>query len=227
MQMQVIASPVEKPDEAALAQGVRLTCRPKTVFYQQHEKAEKAYYLEKGLVKFTSLGPDGTQKTLCYVEDGNIFGELGLVKNKSYGATAIAVMDCQVICFTREQFWKFVNGDIGFAELCIGSLAEKLWSMGKQYSAICFYDRFGKVASGLIYLGKRWGEIINVTDGAGDRQAKAIKLRITHQELAEFTGTSRVSVTNVLDAFEAKKIIRKKNREIVIMDPQELERWAR
>lgn len=225
--MQVIASPVKRPDEAILAQGVRLTCRPKTVFYQQHEKAEKAYYLEKGLVKFTSLGPDGTQKTLCYVEDGNMFGELGLIKNKSYGATAIAVMDCQVVCFTREQFWKFVNEDLGFAELCIGSLAEKLWSMGKQYSAVCFYDRFGRVASGLIYLGKRWGETIGAKGGAGAQGAEAIRLKITHQELAEFTGTSRVSVTNVLDTFEAKRIIKKKNREIIILDLEELQRWAR
>lgn len=221
--MQVIASPEKTLGEDVLSRGIRFNYAPKTVLYTQDEPAEKVFYLEEGLVRFCLVSQDGAQKTLCYIEKGNIFGAIGILLGRCYGSTAVAATKVRVVCFGKDQFWTCFREHHEFAELCAISMAEICWYMGKQINSLSFLDRFGKVASSLMYLGKRWGEPMDC--GAGDKGP--VRLRITHQELAEFTGTSRVTVTSVLDEFEARKLIRKRPQEIIITDMSKLEEWVR
>lgn len=49
-----------------------------------------------------------------------------------------------------------------------------------------------------------------------------IKKRITHEDLANITGLSRVTVTNVLNHLDRLKLITKGRRKYTIIDPERL-----
>lgn len=222
--MRLTAYPEKRLNENILSRGARMNYKANTVFYNMSEQAWKAYYLEKGLVKLSLISRDGNQRSPVYITAGSMFGEYGMV-NRSYGATAIAVVDCDVVSFNKEQFARLISEDFIFVQICISSLAEKLQGVVEQYNAASFMDRFGKVASGLSCLARKWGEPVLLA-GTGNDATECLRLKITHQELAEFSGVTRTTVTNVLKALEAKKIIQKRAKEIIVLNLKELDRWV-
>ncbi|TDA68292.1 MAG: Crp/Fnr family transcriptional regulator [Clostridia bacterium] len=231
--MQVIASPEKRLSDALLSQGAKMIYRAGTVFFNEHEEAHRAFYLEKGVVKFTLFNRNGCERTLCFTGAGTMVGEFGLVGysagnflDTTYGATAIAVVECEAVMFTKDQFIRLMREDSDFALLCSISLREKLLWMVEHYSAVCFHDQFGKVARGLLLLARRLGEPVLLPAKNGRQAASGVRLRISHQELADFTDTSRVTVTNVLGMFAANNVIEKRPKEIIVLNIEALERWT-
>lgn len=220
MGAKVITSPPIRLSENIIARGTRLSVPPKHVFYRQEDVVDYVYYLERGLVKVSVLGPNGSEKILCYIMEGCTFGDPGLILDRKNGSLTVAVDNCEVIRFSKEQYFHLLDTCPEFARLCVYSLARKVRAMGKQIVDLSLANRFGRIASGLAYLGKERGKAM----GSKDPGAKTpIRIRVTQQELAELTGTNRVTVSNVLNMFEKENIIRKKSREIIILDLEELE----
>jgi CRP-like cAMP-binding protein len=60
----------------------------------------------------------------------------------------------------------------------------------------------------LVWLGQKFGRDVD--------QGRLIDLRLTHQELAEAIGMTRVSVTRMLQEFEEKGMLLRHERRIVI-----------
>ena len=64
----------------------------------------------------------------------------------------------------------------------------------------------------IIWLGKRFGREIE--------QGQIIDLRLTHQQMAEIVGSSRVTVTRILNNFEKQGIIERVHRKLeVVQEP--------
>ncbi len=61
----------------------------------------------------------------------------------------------------------------------------------------------------LIWLAQKFGRQIE--------QGQLIELRLTHKEIAEFLGTTRVTVTRSLSQFEQQGIIHRSNRHLILL----------
>ncbi len=61
----------------------------------------------------------------------------------------------------------------------------------------------------LIWLSQKFGREVD--------QGQLIELRITHQEIAEVLGTTRVTVTRLLKQFEQERIIARHGNRIVVL----------
>lgn len=206
--------------EETLKAGVRVYTQAGSIIFRQEDVAEHVYYVEKGIVRFFMVAANGTRKVLCYAESGNVIGELGALKGRKYGATAVAVVDTALICYPREQFLQLISTDLSFAQVCIASLARKLWAVGRHVSATSFQDRFGRVATWLAYLAEKWGE------RAEEVRPGAIRVKVTHRELAELSSTCRVTVSNVLRMFEDEGLIQKGSREIIVKELRLLKSYS-
>lgn len=75
----------------------------------------------------------------------------------------------------------------------------------------------GRLALMLLKIGERCG--------AESRNGIAINLQLTHEELANMVGTSRQTVTSLLNTFRSEKSITYEGRGIIIVDPDKLSRW--
>ena len=65
----------------------------------------------------------------------------------------------------------------------------------------------------LTWLAKRFGREIE--------QGKQIDLRLTHQEIAELIGTTRVTVTRLLNEFEKRGIIQRLPHRFIVLQEQQ------
>lgn len=62
------------------------------------------------------------------------------------------------------------------------------------------------------WLAKRFGQEVE--------QGKLIDLRLTHQDIAELIGLTRVTVTRLLNEFEKQGIIQRVQRQFIILHEQ-------
>lgn len=64
----------------------------------------------------------------------------------------------------------------------------------------------------LAWLAKRFGQEVE--------QGQLIDLRLTHQDIAELIGLTRVTVTRLLSNFERQGIIQRQGRQFIVMQDQ-------
>lgn len=200
-------------DEEVLRQGVTVRFPPKAIIFAQGDPADKIFYLRSGLIKLYFMSKEGYEKTVLYSEEGNFFGDAGMLRGKPYGITAVTVTACEIVAFTAEQFLDLFRDNTEFAEACLYSLAEKLWATGRQVNNLAFESGYGKVVSALTYLARRSG--MPVEQGSG-----AVRVEVTQQELAEMAGVSRVTVSAALKDLQKSNVISTGRNTIVIQNPK-------
>lgn len=199
-------------DAEVLRQGLTVRFPPKAIIFAQGDPADKIFYLRSGMVKLYFIGREGYEKTVLYSEEGNFFGDAGVLRGKPYGITAVAVTACEVVAFAAAQFLALFRDNTEFAEACLYSLAEKLWATGRQVNNLAFESGYGKVVSALTYLARHSGMPV-------EREAEAVRIEVTQQELAEMAGVSRVTVSATLKDLQKSNVISTSRNAILIQNP--------
>ena len=74
------------------------------VIYQQADSADQFFVVIKGEVEFTRKQPDGSEVVLGRLGPEEHFGELAVLGNLPYQATARAVTDVEVLSVHRRDF---------------------------------------------------------------------------------------------------------------------------
>jgi CRP-like cAMP-binding protein len=64
----------------------------------------------------------------------------------------------------------------------------------------------------LTWLSKKFGREV--------KQGRLIELRLTHQDLAEFLGTTRVTITRLLKQFEQQGIVQRLPNQVTLLQPE-------
>ncbi len=193
-----------------LSEGELRMCKPGAVIYFQGEQSPGLFYIHRGRFKVTIYHEDGREKVLAIQEAPTTFGETAAFDGEPYFCTAVALDQCQIYLFPRSVVRKLIvdHPEISFS--LIESIGRKLRLLALQVEDLTFLDAPPRIAHMLTKLLVDYG---TSTEG-GER----LGIPITHQELADVAGTSRITVTTVLNRLEREGIIRKQRRTIFVHD---------
>ena len=86
----------------------RLNFAPGSQIFREGDCGSFAYFIEHGHVEISALR-FGHKTVITTLSDGEMFGEMALIDQRSRSATATAISDTQVITFSREQFQKIID----------------------------------------------------------------------------------------------------------------------
>jgi CRP/FNR family transcriptional regulator, cyclic AMP receptor protein len=187
------------------------------VIFHLNDPAGLLYIITSGKVKISQSTADGQGATLAILGAGDFFGELALLDDSPRSATAEAIQTTETLTLHREEFMDFIDHNPGFAHHVLRTLARRIRHLNSQISDIFFLDLPGRLARTLLTL----------ADQHGRRQADGsiiITLSLTQTDLAEMTGTTRVSVNKALGRFRRQKWIRIDGRQFTILDGHALRR---
>jgi CRP-like cAMP-binding protein len=154
----------------------------------------------------------GVARTLCYLEDGTVI-TLGI-----WGAgDVVGEPLCKAQPLVIETISKVVVEPIRAAEW--QPPAEVLLSYWQQTEALML-NRANRRADAVLlgvlgWLARRFGQQIE--------RGCLIDLRLTHQDLAELSGLTRVTVTRLLGQLEDQGLIYRPSRQLILA--QEAEHW--
>ncbi len=182
--------------------------------YLPGEPGDIVYLLKKGRVKISRVSEEGREATLCILEAGEIFGEvevLGGVQRESVVQAIEPTLVCEI---SREDFERYVyrNADVGGKVLKV--IGHRLRQVETRLSDLVFRSAPARLAKLLLELGDTMGDF----DNGGIR----IRVRLTHQNLANLIGTSRETVSTLISQFQQQGLIIQEHRYILLMDREQL-----
>ena len=176
------------------------------VNFSKHHKFDKGdiipqtnnslWLIKKGVVRTLTWNETGKTIILGYWGEGDLVG-LPLSKVDPYQAQCLNVVEA--ICIPWEKC-SYLFKEISH---CVGQTDELLRIIRTEK----MYERLTKL---LIWLARKFGSQVS--------QGILIELRLTHHELADMIGSTRVTVTRLLNQLDKEKIIMRPCRFSIIVD---------
>lgn len=173
--------------------------------FMKGSPAEEIYYLREGKVRAYLLYPDGTERTLCFVERGNLVGEEAVAMPPVRIVCTDASTDCLMYGMSGDTL---LSGCAGEAE----SLPELMALFMKKIellSSWIFYAQFTQNSAKLACF------LYSNSDQSGP-------VRYSQEQIAAVTGMSRVSVSNCLGELSERGLVKCGYRCITVLDRQGL-----
>lgn len=173
------------------------------VLMSQDTPGETLYLVLEGAIKIYVLAPDGGEVVLGLRGVNETIGEVALIDNGQRSATVSTLESCRLLWTPRADFVAMMREIPTLCENVACILAARLRLATAQIHALCGLGVRGRLASQLVQLAAGLGK-----DG-GDG-AVLLPIRINQTDLARMTGTTRVSINQVMADW--------KRREIVVLD---------
>jgi CRP/FNR family cyclic AMP-dependent transcriptional regulator len=176
---------------AALAREMRERHYPKgAVVFSAGDPGEAAYIVVSGRVKVYRLSPDGTEQLMGIFGPGQPFGLVPALDRSPYPATAETTLDTRVWIIRNEHLQKWMTGNPAFAADLMRVVGHRLRRAQSRVHSLATLSVHQRLAEYLLQ---------QVEDQeSGDQPAVRIRLAMTHQELGNYLGASRETVTRAL-----------------------------
>ncbi|WP_183108762.1 Crp/Fnr family transcriptional regulator [Thermohalobacter berrensis] len=172
----------------------------------------------KGKIKQSLYSSKGTEKTLYILLPGEIFGEMTYFCGGQSNMITRAMEDSTISIVRRERLDEELSRLPDIYRYFIHSITRKFRIVMCQMADMLFHSSIGKIADILIRLSsqearKIEGKII-------------INMPLTHQDLANLIGCSRVTVTRGLNQLKNEGIIDIEKKMIIINNMDKLKKYT-
>jgi CRP/FNR family cyclic AMP-dependent transcriptional regulator len=189
------------------------------VLFVEEQMPRGIFVLCKGTVKLSINSPGGRTMIVELAEPGEVLGLSATISGKPYEVTAETLDPCQVNFIKRDDFLRFLKEDVQACFKGAEQLSEKyhdacneVRSLGLSHSA------HEKLANLLLEWSSKNGEAA--------KPETRLKLRLTHEEIANMIGTSRETVTRLLTEMKKRQIVESKGSTLVIRNAAALRKMA-
>ena len=160
-----------------------------------------------GLVKMTSVNPQGKTTTFTGVTSGGWFGEGSLLKDEIRKYDVMVLRPSRVALMPRATFQWLLDTDIGFNRFLLMQLNERL----AQFIAMVEYQRLlgpdARVARSLAAL---FNPVLYPD--------QATRIQISQEEVGYLSGVSRQRVNQALQVLEKAHLLKVEYGSIRILD---------
>lgn len=183
--------------------------------YFKDQSSENIYMVSNGRVKIGTYGPDGKEIVKAILTRGEIFGELALAGEETRQDFAQAMdNDTRVCAMTIDDLQNLMldNKELSFKILKI--VGFRLRKMERKIESLVFKDARTRIVEFLREMAEEKGQKVGFE--------MMIKNHLTHKDIASLTGTSRQTVTTVMNELREKNLITFDRRRILIRDLEKL-----
>jgi len=182
------------------------------------EDFDRLYIVNHGSLKAASYNEEGKEQILYILNEGDSIGELSLLKKAESQYDLVALRESFVCTIPKYKFDEFIknNPEVIFAVL--ESTYEKITSLEKLVGAIASNDGDSRLRFLINRLIKQ----------SGEKKAEGIiiNLELTREDMANFVGVTRETVSRKLSKLADKGILKiSDNKQILIIDKTYFDRF--
>ena len=175
------------------------------IIYLQGDTAQSFCYIKKGSVKVYMNSVDGNEKTLNTARHGEIIGEGAFFDKKPRVSSAKALTNTEVIMIDKKRLTDIIAQHPTLAFELLEILANRIRLLSSQLDSMTFMQADARIA----------GLLLESDNGS---------VAITHEEIANTVGVSRVTVSKTLSRFAKSGYISTEYRRILIKSREGLEK---
>jgi CRP-like cAMP-binding protein len=191
--------------------GIRVAERrlaAKDMIFAPGDPDDQVYFLLEGTVRLYKIYGEYKEATTALLREGDVFGELSLEERSCQNAFAEAITDARVAVVRKTVLNEMIKCRPKFALKLFSSFSERLRQSEEAIESLLDREVSARLATLLSHLGDRFGE------PHGSRTV--IRVRLTHQDLANMIASTREAVSKEMSEFQRAGLIEIRNRRIVV-----------
>jgi CRP-like cAMP-binding protein len=183
--------------------------------FQEDEASDTIYFLTKGVIKLGSHSNDGREVIKNILHPHAMFGELGLVgEERRQGFAEVMNEPAECLLLKVSDFKKLMDQNHKLCFNVINLVGGKLRKAESRLESLIFKDARARIIDFLKDSVEKRGRRVGFE--------MLLKHSLTQQDIANITGTSRQTVTSVLNDLRKSDLIYFNRRNILIRDMQKL-----
>jgi CRP/FNR family transcriptional regulator len=191
--------------------GIRVAERrfgARDIIYAPGDPDGQLHFLLEGTVRLYKIYGEYKEATVALLAEGDVFGELSLKEMSCQNAFAEAVTDARVAVVRKAVLNEVIKRRPEFALKLFFSFSERLRQSDETIESLLDREVSARLATLLSHLGDRFGEPCN--------SGTVLKVRLTHQDLANMIFSTREAVSKEMSAFQRAGLIEVRNRRISV-----------
>lgn len=177
------------------------------------------FIIVEGEVEVFMTGVDGREIILSILGPGDFFGEMSLIDGEPRSASVRSLKDSELVMIRREDFMNALQKFPDITMSLLMEMSRRLRKADRQIGSLALLSVYGRVADTLLNLVQERGVRVQTEHGS---VITVLRDRPTHQRLAEMSGTTRETVTRVLNSLQRKGWINISGRDLFVLEEEEL-----
>lgn len=187
-----------------------------TTVLKVDEEGDSLFVILSGRVSVTMHSDEGREVILSILTDGDFFGEMSLLDGQPRSATVMTTQPTELLVLRRNDFLQCLARYPQIASRLLSLLAHRLRRTNRQVESLALLNAYGRVTAVLFQLAEDQGQL---EEGVS---RLTIFERPILQEIANMAGTSRETVSRILNNLERRGYIERDGRKITIVDRDRL-----
>jgi CRP-like cAMP-binding protein len=194
--------------EIARASALTRFLRRRQVYGQQ-ERPSAVYVLMSGRVRVVRYTGDERALTVAYLGAGDLVGETAFLGGDHYRDAATATDHGEAVRVPISRMRDLLRYP-GFAGEMLRLMLERRLQAESRIESLLSRSVESRVSEFLLDAGER--------HGIPDSRGLLISVKYTHQEIADYVGSTRETVTLTLGEFKRRSLVLFDHRRIVLLD---------
>ena len=182
--------------------------------YLPSDEANGVLLLVEGRVKIGSFTEEGKQSILCFIEPGELFGELALMGTQQREEFAETLENSKIVLIPNEVMQKLLAENPGVSLGITKLMGLRRRRIERRLKYLLFRSNRERLIHLLLELAEQYG-----SPAAGGVE---LKIKLSHQDLANIIGSTRETVTVVLGELQSEGRLKLGRRKIVLTDVVQL-----
>jgi len=188
-------------EELSLVKGkvrIKKYKKNETILHEE-DSNEYMYTILSGKVKVIQTSEDGKDTILAMHKAGDFFGEMSLIDGKTMPATVLALEETVTAIISKSEFLHLITTHRKVLEKLLIILSSRLRDAWHKIQLLNFNNAADRLRMLFTILSGEYGD----KNGEGI----ILKIKLTHQDIANMAGITRETVTRVIDKWQKDKEI--------------------
>lgn len=178
--------------------------------YVPNDHSDKIYFVNEGRVKIGTIGEGNREITKVLLGRGEVFGELALIGQEKRRDFAQAMEETNVCVLSIDEMKAQLKDHSALNLFIMKIMGSKTLEMERRLESLVFKDSRSRIIEFLLDLNEKKGQRVGYE--------WVVRKFLTHQEIANFTATSRQTVTTVLNELKNKNLIAFNRKRLLLRD---------
>jgi len=165
-----------------------------TTIFHEGDPADAVFVVVNGRVKVVTTSSDGKEFILTLLGAGQVFGEMGLLEAAPRSAAVITVTEVELMVIKRDDFDRLIESSPTISRKLMAILSRRLRRANSKMESLAYMDVAGRLARYLLDMALDHGQRLG--------NGWVVVKRPTHSDIAHSIGTSRETVSRLINEFE-------------------------
>lgn len=198
--------------------GTSISLPKGAILFHEGTPGDRVQILCEGRVKLSCASSDGKTLNLKIALAGDVLGLSGVISDGPFEVTAEAMEPVAVKVIRKSEFMPFLERHGEASMRAAKLLSEEYKSAYLDARRLALSSSISGRLAGLLL---DWGRLAS----CGDREMR-FNMVLTHDDLAQFTGTSRETITRALGKLQRDNLIAIRGATVHILQPKKLAELA-